>query len=42
VPGDRGAFDVMVDDRLVFSKHKAGRFPQEAEIVAAIRPLIQG
>jgi selT/selW/selH-like putative selenoprotein len=32
-------FDVLVDDKLIFSKHSAGRFPQEAEIVRAIQGL---
>jgi selT/selW/selH-like putative selenoprotein len=35
--GDRGAFDVLVDGKLLFSKHTAGRFPETAEIVQAIR-----
>jgi selenoprotein W-related protein len=35
--GDRGAFDVLVDGRLIFSKHATGRFPDDAEIVQAIR-----
>jgi selT/selW/selH-like putative selenoprotein len=37
VRGDRGAFDVLVDGKLLFSKHAAGRFPETAEIVQAIR-----
>jgi selT/selW/selH-like putative selenoprotein len=39
VPGDRGVFDVFVDGKLIFSKYTAGRFPDETEIVRAIRPL---
>ena len=39
VKGDRGVFDVTVDGTLVFSKHKAGRFPEEAALVASIRGL---
>ena len=30
-------FDVTVDGELVFSKHDAGRFPEESEIVELIR-----
>lgn len=30
-------FDVVVDDRLVFSKHQAGRFPTEDEVIAQMR-----
>jgi selT/selW/selH-like putative selenoprotein len=37
VPGERGVFDVTVDGSLIFSKYTEGRFPSEAEIVAAIR-----
>jgi len=39
VRGDRGVFDVAVDGTLVFSKHSAGRFPDEAALVEAIRSL---
>jgi selT/selW/selH-like putative selenoprotein len=39
VRGDRGVFDVHVDGKLIFSKHSAGRFPDEAEIVQEIRKL---
>jgi len=39
--GDRGVFDVAADGRLIFSKHQSGRFPQDAEIVSAIRPLVR-
>jgi selT/selW/selH-like putative selenoprotein len=37
VPGKRGAFDVLVDGRTIFSKHEAQRFPGEEEIVAALK-----
>lgn len=36
VPDVGGVFDVIVDDRLVFSKHEAGRFPNFKEIVHLI------
>jgi selenoprotein W-related protein len=35
--GDSGVFDVVVDGRLVFSKHEADRFPEDAEILEALR-----
>ncbi len=38
IKGDNGVFDVVADGRLVFSKHEAGRFPEEAEILTALRP----
>jgi selT/selW/selH-like putative selenoprotein len=37
VRGERGVFDVFVDGRVIFSKHAAGRFPDEKEIVDTIR-----
>jgi selT/selW/selH-like putative selenoprotein len=39
VAGGGGIFDVEVDGRLVFSKHAAGRFPDTAEVVGAIRRM---
>jgi selT/selW/selH-like putative selenoprotein len=40
VKGGSGIFDVVVDGALMFSKHRAGRFPDAAEIVQAIRKLM--
>lgn len=37
VKGDNGVFDVVVDGRLIFSKHEAGRFPREQEVLDALR-----
>ena len=31
--GDRGIFDVELDGKVVFSKHEAGRFPANDEIL---------
>jgi len=36
VEGGKGIFDVTADGRLVFSKHKAGRFPDNDEVVSAL------
>lgn len=36
-PGSKGAFNVTVGNDLIFSKHEEGRFPDEREIVEAIR-----
>ena len=41
VKGAAGVFDVMADGALIFSKHRAGRFPDAAEIVQAVRNLMQ-
>jgi len=37
VKGDNGVLDVFADGRLVFSKHRDGRFPAPGEIAQAIR-----
>jgi hypothetical protein len=34
--GAKSQFDVLVDDRLVFSKQQAGRWPELAEILTAL------
>jgi selT/selW/selH-like putative selenoprotein len=39
IRGAGGVFDVTVDQRMVYSKHTTGRFPDPAEVVAAIRAL---
>jgi selT/selW/selH-like putative selenoprotein len=31
-----GQFDVTVDGKLIFSKHREGRFPDDEEIVRAL------
>lgn len=36
IRGDRGAFEVRVDGKLVFSKLDERRFPDTAEILAAL------
>jgi len=36
IPGSGGIFDVVVDGRLVFSKGKTGRFPEEREVLGLI------
>ena len=34
--GGGGIFDVHQNGRLVFSKHEAGRFPEEDEVLALL------
>jgi selenoprotein W-related protein len=36
VRGRGGVFDVEVDGRLVYSKRETGRFPEDAEVLAAL------
>ena len=40
VPGDRGAFEVNMDDQVVFSKLQLDRFPNDGEIVELLRSEI--
>jgi selT/selW/selH-like putative selenoprotein len=40
IKGGAGAFDVTADGAPIFSKHRAGRFPDAAEIVQAVRRLM--
>jgi selenoprotein W-related protein len=37
--GRGGIFDVVADGKPVYSKHSTGRFPEENEVVEAIRAL---
>ena len=39
-PADKGVFDVVVDGRLVFSKHKEGRFPTVDEVKKYLEPKL--
>lgn len=34
--GEKGIFDVYVDKKLIFSKHKEGRFPETDEILKMV------
>lgn len=38
VEGSRGIFDVRVDGRVVYSKFKTNRFPDDGEMVKLIGP----
>jgi selT/selW/selH-like putative selenoprotein len=33
-PGHSGQFDVVIDGRVVYSRHQTGRFPSEADLKA--------
>jgi hypothetical protein len=37
VSGAKSQYDVVADGRLLFSKQREGRFPEEAEIVEALQ-----
>ena len=34
--GDNGVYDIVADGKLVFSKHEAGRFPENDEVIALL------
>lgn len=36
-----GVFDVKADSRLVFSKHEAGRFPEDEEVLRSLSTLVK-
>jgi selT/selW/selH-like putative selenoprotein len=40
VKGKGGVFDITVDGKLAFSKHKEGRFPTDEEVNAAAQPNV--
>ncbi len=37
IPGSGGVFDVKADGQMVFSKKIAGRFPDSAEVLTALK-----
>ena len=39
IAGAGGVFDIAVDNKMVFSKGKTGRFPEPGEIVGLIKSL---
>ena len=41
IPGDKGIFDVKVNDALIYSKHSTGRFPEPGEITADISTIVE-
>ena len=34
IPSGGGAFEVTLDDKVIFSKHQEGRFPEHAEVLS--------
>ena len=37
IKGDNGIFDVIADGKLLFSKYKSDRYPEEDEVIALLR-----
>jgi selT/selW/selH-like putative selenoprotein len=42
IKGGGGVFDVTADGVLIYSKHRTGRFPDNAEVLQALRGLSKG
>ena len=40
--GHSGIYDIRLDDEMIFSKNEAGRFPEDQELLDAIRSMRQG
>lgn len=36
IEGAGGIFDIRVDDKLIYSKHQTGRFPEHDEILTQL------
>ena len=41
IKGSGGVFDVTADGTLVYSKHRTGRFPDNAEVLQALRSMLK-
>jgi len=39
--GKDGIFDVLLDGKLVFSKHEVGRFPEEDEVLVPLAEKVK-
>jgi selenoprotein W-related protein len=39
-PGSKGIFEIALDQKLIFSRKEAGRFPEAKEIKQLVRDLI--
>ena len=39
IKGSGGIFDVTADNVLIYSKHRTGRFPDNAEVLQALHGL---
>jgi len=40
VTGSKGVFDVVVDGRVLFSKHEVGRHAESGEVLALFREFV--
>ena len=37
IPGTKGIYEIVVDEKTIFSKHQAKRFPENDEIIKLIK-----
>lgn len=37
IPGSKGIYDIIVDEKTIFSKHQTKRFPDNDEIIKLIK-----
>ena len=37
IKGKEGIFDVRLNGELIYSKHETGRFPEDAEVLQALK-----
>ena len=37
IPGSNGIYDIIVDEKTIFSKHQAKRFPDNDEIIELMK-----
>jgi selenoprotein W-related protein len=42
IKGSGGVFDVTADGALIYSKHRTGRFPENAEVLQVLRTMPKG
>ncbi len=42
IPGDREIYDVWLDDKLLFSRKKVDRFPNEREVEDQLIEILEG
>jgi len=40
IPSSGGRFEIMLDDRLVFSKAKSDRYPEYEELAVVLREVL--
>lgn len=39
IKGSGGIFDVVVDGKMIYSKHQTGRFPENDEVISTMEAM---